>query len=259
MNILCPICKNILSKIDNTYKCINKHNFDIAKQGYINLNMHNSQNTGDNKEMINARTNFLNKGYYSFLLNTVNSLLDINDSLLDLACGEGYYTSKFICKDKIGIDLSKQGLKYASKNDQSTTYLLNTIFHNPIQDNSVDKIITIFAPIAKEEIVRMLKDNGRFILVRPDEKHLYELKQALYDNPYLNEIDNIQIDGLTLDKQIKISNNALLDSIDINNLFMMTPYYNTTSQKDKDKLNNIKSLNITFSFIVDVYKKDNDL
>lgn len=255
MNILCPVCKNKLVKVEHSLQCSNGHNFDIAKQGYVNLNMHNSQNTGDNAEMINARTNFLNKGYYLFLLDEINKHLSINDKLLDLACGEGYYTSKFICEDKIGIDLSKQGLKNASKNDKTTTYLLNSIFHNPLQDKSVDKIVTIFAPIAKEEIVRLLNDNGSFILVKPDENHLFELKKAVYDNPYLNEIENIRIDGMYLDSEIKISNHATLNNDELHNLFMMTPYYNTTSKVDKDKLNNIDKLDVTFSFIIDIYKK----
>lgn len=254
MKILCPICKNELSKVGNSYKCINNHNFDIAKQGYINLNMHNSQSTGDNVEMINARRDFLNKGYYSFLLDEINKLICKEDKLVDLACGEGYYTSKFIAEDKVGIDLSKQGLKIASKNDSNTTYLLNSIFHNPLQDKCADKVITIFAPIAKEEIVRLLNEDGSFILVKPDENHLYELKKAVYDNPYLNEVENIRIDGMYLDKEIKIQSKATLNNEDLHNLFMMTPYYNTTSPTDKEKLNSIESLEVTFAFIIDVYK-----
>lgn len=256
MKICCPVCKEILNKYDNTYKCVNNHSFDIASQGYINLNLHNSQNTGDNPEMIKARTSFLSKGYYSFLLEKVNSLINENDCLIDLACGEGYYTSKFIAKDKIGIDLSKQGLKYASKNDKGTMYILSSIFHNPLFDNCADKVITIFAPIAKQEITRLLKDDGKFILVKPDVKHLYELKEIVYEKPYLNEIEEIQIDGLILDNEMKISEHALLNNEDIKNLFMMTPYYNTTSNVDKNKLNDVNQLDVTFSFIIDVYKKN---
>jgi len=255
MNILCPKCSQKLNKVNNTYKCLNNHSYDIAKQGYINLNMHNSNNTGDNSEMINARKCFLEKGYYDFLLNEVNKLLSPNDSLVDLACGQGYYTSRFIGKDKVGIDLSKQGLKIASKNDPNTIYLLNSIFHNPLEDNCADKVITIFAPIAKDEIVRLLKCNGEFILVKPDIKHLYELKKVIYDNPYLNEIEDINIEGLTLSKELHIESKAILNNEDINNLFMMTPYYNTTSITDKNKLKDIDKLEVTFSFIIDVYKK----
>lgn len=256
MNILCPNCKEILTRYDKHYSCKNRHSFDIAKQGYVNLNLHNSQNTGDNSEMINARKDFLEKDYYSFMKDEVNKLLDENDSLVDLACGEGYYTKDFKCKDKIGIDLSKQGLKIASRQDKNTTYLLSSIFHSPLQDKCADKVITIFAPIAKEEILRILKDDGLFILVKPNVNHLYELKKAVYDNPYKNEVEDIEIEGLKLIKEIDATQTKNLCNEDIKNLFTMTPYYHKTSVSDKEKLNNINNLDITFSFLIDVYKKE---
>ena len=257
MKILCPKCKKELFLSEKTYKCINNHTYDLSKEGYLNLNLKNSQNTGDNKLMIKARKDFLEKGYYDFLKDEINNLIDEDDTLIDLACGEGYYTSSFKAKEKIGIDLSKTGLKLAAKNDKSTTYLLNSIFHNPIQDNCADKIITIFAPIAKKEIVRLLKDDGKFILVKPDKNHLFELKQIIYEKPYLNEIEDIKIDGLKLVDEIFISDVVNINKQDLNNLFMMTPYYNTSSKKDKDKLNSIDSLNVSLSFIIDIYQKTN--
>ena len=93
MNILCPVCKKILYPQEKSCRCENGHCFDYAKEGYLNLNLHNSRNTGDNQEMIRARKRFLEKGYYSFLRDAVNDLLDEDDALIDLACGEGYYTS----------------------------------------------------------------------------------------------------------------------------------------------------------------------
>ena len=255
MNIACPVCKKELIRNDKSYRCENNHNFDIAKEGYLNLNLRNSQNTGDNPLMIKARKNFLEKGYYDFLKNEVNSLLNKEDKLVDLACGEGYYTRDFICEDKVGIDLSKSGLKIASKSDKSTLYILNSIFRNPLFDESADKVITIFAPIAKEEIRRILKQNGEFILVKPDVYHLYELKDVLYEKPYLNEIEDIDIPGLKLINEIKISDKRKVISEDLNNLFMMTPYFNTTSPEDKVKLQSIEELEITFAFIIDVYQK----
>lgn len=255
MDILCPVCKKPLSKIQNTFKCVNGHSFDIAREGYLNLNRKKSDHTGDNPDMIRARKAFLDKGYYAFLKDAVNSLLKEEDELVDLACGEGYYTKDFICRNKIGIDLSKQGLKIASKADKNTTYLLNSIFRNPLGDHSADKIITIFAPIAAKEIVRILKDDGRFILVRPDKDHLFELKQVLYENPYLNESGDIAIQGLVLEKQLAVSNTAVLNREEVKDLFMMTPYVNTTSKADKEKLEQITALPIRFSFLIDVYKK----
>ena len=117
MKILCPKCKKELFLIEKAYKCENNHSYDLSKEGYLNLNLKNSQNTGDNQ--------FLEKGYYDFLRIELDKLIKKSDSLIDLACGEGYYTSFFKAQDKIGIDLSKTGLKIASKNDKSTLYLLN--------------------------------------------------------------------------------------------------------------------------------------
>ena len=256
MEIACPVCKKPLHKEEGCYKCENRHSFDIAKEGYLNLNLRNSKNTGDNPDMIKARKNFLEKGYYDFLKDEVNKLLSEDETLLDLACGEGYYTKDFKCKDKVGIDLSKSGLKIASRNDKDTLYILSSIFRSPLFDESIDKIITIFAAIAKEEIIRILKKDGAFILVKPDVRHLYELKQVLYEEPYLNEVEDIPIDNMHIEKHIPVSSSATLNSEDLYNLFMMTPYYNTTSPSDKKKLEKIDSLNVGFCFIIDVYRFD---
>jgi len=255
MEILCPVCRKRLYPKLNSYVCENRHNFDLAKEGYLNLSRHASDNTGDNPDMIKARRAFLEKGYYSFLRDEVNSLLNQDDSLIDLACGEGYYTSAFICKDKIGIDLSKSGLKYASRKDKTSFYLLNSIFHNPLPDACADKIVTIFAPIAEKEILRLLKKDGIFILVKPDKQHLYQLKQAVYEHPYYNQIEEIKIDGLKLIKEIPIQKTMNVTKEDLLHLFQMTPYVNTTSSDDKEKLYHIDDLDITFAFLIDIYQK----
>ena len=255
MHIRCPNCHKVLEKYEKIYKCDNNHSFDIAKEDYVNLSLKNTQNTGDNQSMVKARREFLSKDYYKFLLDTVNELIDENDELIDLACGEGYYTSRLKANHKIGIDLSKPAIKYAAKIDKSTTYIISSIFNVPIESNSADKIITIFAPIAKEEIHRLLKEKGIFILVKPDVYHLYELKKQIYDNPYLNEVNDIEIDGLSLIKHLPISNKVVLDNTDLINLFSMTPYYNTTSIKDKEKINTLDKLEITFSFMIEIYQK----
>ncbi len=255
MEIRCPVCKEALHREENTYKCIHGHSFDIAREGYVNLYRHKSETSGDNKEMILARRNFLNKDHYRFLLEELNRCIDEDDVLVDLACGEGYYTSRFKAKDRTGIDLSKQGLRYASKSDKDGTYILSSIFDVPLYDRCADKVLTIFAPIAKEEIVRILKEEGRFLLVRPDEDHLFELKEALYEKPYRNDAEDIKIDGLGEEKQLKIRQKAILNKEELHDLFLMTPYSNTTSPSDKKKLDSCDELSVTFAFIIDIYKK----
>ena len=55
---ICPVCKEKLARENKTYKCINNHCFDMAKQGYLNLllsNQKHSKTPGDDKEMASMR------------------------------------------------------------------------------------------------------------------------------------------------------------------------------------------------------------
>lgn len=256
MILICPICKNELKRIENSYRCLNKHNFDIARQGYLNLN-HSTQHGGDSKDSIEARNHFLNNKHYDFLKEEIIKIINEYkpNSLLDLACGQGYYTKDFPVKNKIGIDLSKDALKNASRNDKNTLYLLDTIFNLPIESNSVDIITTIFAPISKEEINRTLKTNGHFIFVGPNENHLIELKENLYSNVLKNELKDIDLSPLKLIKKYSINKKESLMHDDIISLLKMTPYFYKTSKEDIKKIDELDKLDITFDFIISIYEK----
>ncbi len=257
MKILCPFCKEELKRIDHSFTCINRHSFDLAKQGYLNLNDHPAQ-SGDSEELIRARRDFLAKDHYLFLKEQVSSLLlkyEVS-SLIDLACGEGYYTKDLPAKERCGIDLSRQALKYASQRDKDTFYLRTSIFTLPFEDASFDAVTTLFAPVADKEIARVLKKDGIFLLVRPDEKHLYELKEVLYDKVRENEVKELNFEGLSLLEERHISRTILLPKEDLLSLFHMTPYAVKTSPKDREKLEALKELKIRFGFVISVYKKD---
>jgi len=123
---ICPVCREKLEAKDKSLVCRNKHTFDIAKQGYVNLLLSNQMNAklpGDNKMMVSARRNFLNKGYYKILseklCDTAVRYIKNGDTVLDAGCGEGYYTQKVyesllekgIQTDMLGIDISKMLLQ----------------------------------------------------------------------------------------------------------------------------------------------------
>ncbi|MEF1296891.1 23S rRNA (guanine(745)-N(1))-methyltransferase, partial [Vibrio parahaemolyticus] len=62
MNYQCPLCHQPLSLTEKTFKCENNHQFDLAKEGYVNLmpaHHKRSKDPGDNKEMMQARRRFL--------------------------------------------------------------------------------------------------------------------------------------------------------------------------------------------------------
>lgn len=256
MILKCPICNTPLAKQSNSAVCENRHSFDYAKGGYLNLLIKQSVDHGDNKAMVQARTAFLNRGPYEFLRQELSDTIKAEhpEVLCDLGCGEGYYTSHFEADEKYGFDMSKEALKHASKTDKSTQYAVASIFHLPLADSSVDTCVTCFAPAACEEIERVLKPGGSFIFVTPGPKHLFELKEELYENPYLNEIKEIDT-KLIKEKEWMIKQPFLADHALLTNLFEMTPYAHRTGQRGKDKLNSLESLTINAEFVIRLYRK----
>ena len=96
----CPVCGEPLTREEHVYRCPNRHSFDIAREGYTYLlppNQKHSAAPGDDKGMAAARREFLSKGYYAPLLNTLcNEILARSGpeaAILDAGCGEGYYTA----------------------------------------------------------------------------------------------------------------------------------------------------------------------
>lgn len=93
---LCPVCGEKLTELEKGAVCPNRHSFDKAKSGYINLLPNNlpAGNHGDNKLMIKARHDFLEKGYYLPLRNSLCEVLrkitDKSSVIIDAGCGEGW-------------------------------------------------------------------------------------------------------------------------------------------------------------------------
>lgn len=258
--MICPKCDCKLIRKDRSFTCENRHNYDIAKQGYVNLMLTSSMTSGDSKEMVVARHQFLNKGYYHKLKDACEALVSKYNPevLVDLGCGEGYYTSTFAkyVSESYGIDLSKEALKFASREDKNTQYILASIFHLPIGNQSVDMITNIFAPTPLEEVKRILKKDGIYIRVTPHIKHLHEFKQVLYEEVYDNEIETIEDENLTLIEEIQVDDVIYLDCAeDIEALFMMTPYYWKSSKKTSDIVHKLEKLETMISFEIQVYQK----
>ena len=265
----CPVCRADLSKQDGAYKCGNGHLFDIAKEGYVNLtspSKHTKKGSGDDRDMIRARTGFLEGGYYKPLRDKMCSLLQQycpdKGVILDAGCGEGYYTSAYslVAKSKngtvVGIDLSKDAVKHTAKVCVGGEFAVASVYHLPLSDNSCDIIVNCFSPLAAEEFSRVLKTGGYFLYVVPDADHLWELKQVLYDVPYKNPVKTEEYDGFELTGTHCVSSSFTLDNAEhIQALFHMTPYTWKTPKEGVQKLKELKELDVSAFFRILVYKK----
>lgn len=266
MSVLkCPVCSQDLFRNENCLKCNDNHCFDIAKEGYVNLlSAHKSgDSVGDNKEMARFRRDFLNKDYYITLADAVGDCLEKyseeNDTVLDICCGEGYYThhlSKKYNREYYGFDISKNMVRLAAKRKCGAQFFVANISSIPIKSESVNFAFHLFAPFHSSEFTRILKKDGVIVTAIPGKEHLYELKEILYDKPYFNDEKPPQSGELKLAEKIRSKAKIDLKSQeDIMSLFRMTPYFYHTPSEGISRLEGCKGLTVTTDFILLVYKR----
>lgn len=267
---ICPVCGEKLEISGSSYICPKHHSFDKAKSGYVNLLLTKHMGKavhGDNKFMIQARRSFLNKGYYeplcTALCDAVCTYIN-GKSILDAGCGEGYYTAAMIeqlhqqniAADVYGIDISKSAVEYSSKRCKEAEMAVASVFHIPVADKSCEMLVTIFAPYCGEEFIRVLKDNGIMIMVIPSADHLWELKQAIYETPYKNEVKPYELEGFELIDKKRITYDMYIDNQkDIDALFSMTPYYYRTCREQQERVSQIGTIITKADFELLVYRK----
>ena len=269
--LICPVCGKKLCLSGKTYTCPERHCFDISKSGYVNLllSKHIGKNVhGDNKLMVRARRNFLEKGYYSPLCDELCAMVQRNfhgGVILDAGCGEGYYTSAIcgqlersdIAAEIYGIDISKIAVEMAAKRKDNITYSAASVFHIPVESASCDMLVTLFAPYCGEEFQRILTPDGIMIMAIPSENHLWEMKCAIYDIPYKNQVKPYALEGFQLIENKRISYRIELESQeDIQNLFSMTPYYYRTGKEQQERLSSLDKLETAIDFELLAYRVD---
>lgn len=268
--LMCPCCglDMTLSDDEKSLFCQGqkRHCFDFSAKGYVNL-AGSRGITGDAKEAVRSRSDFLNKGYYAPIADTLVKILKKYKSegfVVDAGCGEGYYTQKIFEAgyNILGLDLSKFGVHATASrlkcnvNDNAFA-CVSSIFEMPLKNGSTDALVSIFAPCAEKEIGRVLADDGIMIVVSAGKEHLMGLKKALYKSAYENDERADMPMGMTLIEQVSLKYSITLKSNDdILNLFSMTPYYWRTSVSDSDKLRGIDTLDTDIDIKFSVYKKE---
>lgn len=266
----CPVCKKRFTQKERSLVCENGHCFDLSKKGYVNLlrpSKSGGVRHGDDKLMVAARTAFLGAGFYDTLRDAVTEAVSShakeNAVILDAGCGEGFYTSHIrsaLSEKKAlvyGIDVSKDAVHAASVRDKALRLAVASIFDIPVENESIDIMVNLFAPYDASEFSRVLKRNGLLVRVFPRERHLWELKTAVYDVPYENEIDTLALNGFTLLEKRALAFPLMLEKQEyIDTLFKMTPYYYKTSREGQAKLRALASLQTHAEFLLAVYRKD---
>ena len=270
MDFCCPKCGGELALVsEKVKKCPLGHSYDRAKEGYFNLLLSvGGGNHGDNAEMVRARREFLSYGYYEPLARRLSELVlkytERCGAVLDAGFGEGYYTDiverALYERDGdslvLGFDISKDAVRYAAKRNPRITSAVASSYDIPIKDGTVNTVINVFSPLATEQMKRVLSDGGYFVMVYPAERHLFGLKEKIYDNPYLNEPKDTSIDGFEIVFSEKLAYNfTVTGSEHVRALFMMTPYAYRTGKDGRERVLSLAEVECEAEFLIDVYRK----
>ncbi|MCI1966109.1 MAG: methyltransferase domain-containing protein [Oscillospiraceae bacterium] len=268
----CPVCGEPLRREGAACRCRNGHSYDIAKEGYVYLlppNKKHSADPGDHKEMIAARRRFLEAGYYRVFSDRLNELVrdyvkKDHPVLFDAGCGEGYYTGRlraFLLEngrkpEQFGVDISKSAVRAAAKKYRGISFAVGSLFAVPAVSGCADAVTDVFAPIVPEELLRVLRPGGLLLLAVPSERHLYGLKEILYDQPYENESRDTEYPGFAFLKRVPVRGKITLDTAQaVQDLFAMTPYYRKTPREGCERLARTRSLTTEIGFDFLLYRK----
>ena len=198
----CPICQDNLTLVETSLKCSNRHSFDLAKFGYVNLAPQIKQSANYDKENFQNRQQILEAGFYQAILETISALLarlETAKTILDIGCGEGFYSRKLqeshSEKTFYALDISKDSVQIAAKSEPNwaVNWFVGDLARLPIKDASMDILLDIFSPANYGEFRRVLSQNGILIKVVPTENHLKEIRQMVQDHLTKKDYSNQDI------------------------------------------------------------------
>ena len=284
----CPHCGTSLVRPDDsrTLRCPAGHAFDLAKSGYVNLlppGKEKNARSGDEREMVKAREEFLALGLYAGITDTLASVAAESaadapcHTVCDMGCGEGWHTRRFTKRFAeltaapvltAGFDASKyaaerackcavreglmpaSGIGAAHDAPASAYFMPGNIFRLPLADHSVTLALSMFAPVAAGEAARILTPDGLLIVVSSGKEHLLELRQKIYDDVRLSDELPPVPDGFT---EVVRKNHRYTADVPTRDalaaLFTMTPFYYKTTEAGRERL---LSSDLPFSVTVDV-------
>lgn len=255
---ICPLCRSPLATEAKTWRCANRHSFDVAREGYVNLlpvQHKHSREPGDSAEMVAARREFLDAGHYLPLREAIVALLAplAAKSLLDLGCGEGWYTGALaaVAKEVVGLDIAKPAVQLAAKRHKNIRWIVGSSAHLPLADSSVDLLASLFTPLNVPEMRRVLAPGGHLLLVTPAPDHLWSLRERLFDEVRPHEPDKFLAslgEGFELRTRQEIAFSLELRRDDLRRLLAMTPYAWKAKPERRAELEESASLHTEAAF-----------
>ena len=266
MELLCPICAELLIKQEKSYRCEKGHSFDIARQGHVNLlpvQHKRSLSPGDTAEQVVSRRAFLDGGFYAPIRQTLCALAkehDCHGPILDVGCGEGYYSAGLASSmetELLGLDISKEAVRYAAGRYKNAQSICASAARLPVKDHSVGLVTSLFALTMAEEFHRVLRSDGAYIQVLAAEDHLLGLKNIIYPELHHKEkFSTPEIPGFRLVESRPLQFTFTVEGEQVQNLLSMTPHVYRISKVGAENLRQTQKLTDTASCVLNLYRPE---
>lgn len=181
----CPHCGGALRLTARSASCPNRHAFDLAKQGYLNLLPTGSTGIhGDSAAMIEARADFLGRGHYAPIRDALVSYTSGDGLFVEIGAGTAYYLAGVIesspGRTGLALDVSRYAARRAAKVDPRIGSVVCDAWQElPVQDDAAQVVLNVFAPRNAAEMARVLAPGGTLLVVTPNQGHLSELIDVL--------------------------------------------------------------------------------
>jgi 23S rRNA (guanine745-N1)-methyltransferase len=184
--LACPVCGGPLDVVPGAagLRCREGHLFDRARQGHVTLlpPAHRPP-SGDSAEMVADRMAFLDAGHYAGITAALAHAVSAEGppvSLLDLGGGTGHHLAGVLDRlpEAVGVVLDSSAYaarRAARAHPRAVAVVADSWARLPVRDDAVDRVLVVFAPRNGPEIARVLRPEGRLVVVTPAPDHLGEL------------------------------------------------------------------------------------
>lgn len=181
-HLVCPHCGVDLVLAGSAVHCASGHEFDIARQGYVNLLPGKVSVHGDSAEMVAARAAFLDRGHYAPIMRTLAAVAAraggrTGGCVADLGAGTGHHLAAVLDAGPprvgLALEISKPALRRAARaHPRIGAVGADAWGALPVRTGAISVALNVFAPRNPAELDRILAPDGVLIVVAPTAEHL---------------------------------------------------------------------------------------
>ena len=184
--LACPVCGQALTTLpdDAGLCCSSGHAFDRARQGHVTLQPPGRRPAvGDSAPMVADRAAFLGAGHYDGVTTALGDAVVTDGgtrAVLDLGGGTGHHLAAILDRAPQAVGVALDASPYAARraaraHPRAMAVVADSWSRFPVRDGVLDRVLVVFAPRNGPEIARVLRPDGRLVVVTPAADHLAEL------------------------------------------------------------------------------------